>query len=237
MAYLLCMLSTRLLHRTARTLKRRGFTLVELLVVIGLIAILAGVALGPITRGIKQAKQSGGMQTSRTIAVAEFAFSNDNNGNYPDTKNPASNSSTGAAAIAFPLIQGGYTSDPSIYFISGSGGGKFSGTGTISSSNISFDFLGGGGNGINSNYPDQVPIVWSGAGGGTEPNITASAGQPITSAPTVNAPFGQDGMAVCFKSNSAKFVTYDKTGSACTLVDTSWAGGTPASAAVLSSGN
>jgi prepilin-type N-terminal cleavage/methylation domain-containing protein len=117
----------RLLYRTARS-SRGGFTLVELLVVIGIIAILAGVALGPITNGIKKAKQSSGMQTTRTLAVAEFAFSNDNNGAYPDTANQSGGSGTAAAAVAQPLIAGGYTSDPSIYYISGGTAVKYTGS-------------------------------------------------------------------------------------------------------------
>ena len=72
------MLTNRLLCRTARSSSRGGFTLVELLVVIGIIAILAGVALGPITSGIKKGQQSSGIQTARTLALAEFQYSNDN---------------------------------------------------------------------------------------------------------------------------------------------------------------
>ncbi len=231
------MLTNRLSRRTARISSRGGFTLVELLVVIGIIAILAGVALGPITNGIRKAKQSGGMQTTRTIAVAEFAFSNDNNGSYPDTANQLGGSSTGAAAVAAPLVSGGYTTDPTIYYISGdSNAAKYSGTATIVVGQISFDFAGNTGAGVNSNFPDACPVCWSSvaATGGTEPVLTTSAGSPITCIPGTTSPFGQigGGVAVAYKSNSSKFVIYNNTTSNCTMVDSSWAGGIP-SATVL----
>jgi prepilin-type N-terminal cleavage/methylation domain-containing protein len=229
---------TNRLHprRTARCLSRGGFTLVELLVVIGIIAILAGVALGPITSGIKKAKQNTGMQAARTIALAEFSFANDHEQAYPDTGVPTGNTSTGAAAVAAPLIAGGYTSDPGTYYISGdASASKYSGTSTITSNQISYDFLGNGGSGISSNFPDQVPIVWSSTKGGTDPTITSAQGTAVTAVPVATGPFGTDGMAVCFKSNSAKFVVTDKTTGTptCTLVDTSWVGGVPTTALVL----
>ena len=230
----------RLLYRTARA-SRGGFTLVELLVVIGIIAILAGVALGPITNGIKKAKQSGGMQTARTIAVAEFAFSNDNNGSYPDSANlgGASGSPSGAAAVAVPLIAGGYTSDPSIYYISGGTAMKWTGSGTlIPAGNISFDFTGAtGGTGVTSNFPDQCPVCWSSLVGGTQMPVfsAVAAGTQVTAAPTVNNPFGTAGIAVAYKSNSAKFVIYNTAATDCTIVDSSWAGNVPSST-ILSGG-
>jgi prepilin-type N-terminal cleavage/methylation domain-containing protein len=236
------MLTNRLYRRTARILSRGGFTLVELLVVIGIIAILAGVALGPITNGIKKAKQSGGMQTTRTIAVAEFAFSNDNNGSYPDTANQSGGSGTAAAAVAQPLIAGGYTSDPSIYYISGGTAVKYTGSAAataIAAGNISFDFAGANnGVGVNSNFPDQCPVCWSSVavGGGTEPTLTTAAGTAITAKPAAGNPFGIAGIACAYKSNSAKFVIYSTTGNNCTLVDQSWAGGTPTGAAPLLGG-
>src|SRR5476651_1542638 len=108
------MLTNRLLLcRTTRT-SRDGFTLVELLVVIGIIAILAGVALGPITNGIKQAKHNASMQTGRQIGQMCFSFATDNvvNGNaYP--------ADTNGAAIASDLLNANYASDPSVFLVSG----------------------------------------------------------------------------------------------------------------------
>ncbi len=203
------MLKNRLLSHTARRTGRGGFTLVELLVVIGIIAILAGVALGPITRGIKQAKQSAGLQTARTIGLAEFSFSNDNNGSYPDVKNQGSGTGQQAAAVAQALLQGNYISDPSIFYISGSAATKFTGTTastTIAQNNISWDFGGlANGNGLNTNTPDQVPVVWSSvAGGGTEPSIDATG--VLTCTPVSSNAYGTAGVAVAFKSNSASFI-------------------------------
>ncbi|HEY0256026.1 MAG TPA: type II secretion system protein [Candidatus Methylacidiphilales bacterium] len=223
-------------RRTARTSNRGGFTLVELLVVIGIIAILAGVALGPITNGIKKAKQSAGMQQVRQIGLAEFSFSNDNNGQYPDTAVPTGNTGTGAAAVVQPLISGSYASDPAIFYIGGGQEHKFAGTNpgsTIAPVNISFDFTGNAGNGVNSNFPDQCPVAWSTIKNGTEPTLTTAAGTALTAIPDAGSPFGTAGVAVMFKSNSAAFVVANSIGGAtptCTIVDTSWSGGVPSSA-------
>src|SRR5271156_6608532 len=109
--YLGYMIKNRLISRTARNSSRGGFTLVELLVVIGIIAILAGVALGPILKGIKQAEHSAAMQTSHSIAICEFEYANDNSNVYPDA--------TTAHDIANLLLNAKYASDPTLFATKG----------------------------------------------------------------------------------------------------------------------
>src|ERR1700691_5774761 len=106
------MLTNRLYSRTVSN--RGGFTLVELLVVIGIIAILAGVALGPITNGIKKAKQSAGLQSAHALGLAMYSAANDNNQLYPDK---AGGSAT-AADVAATLLSGGYVTDATIFGLS-----------------------------------------------------------------------------------------------------------------------
>jgi prepilin-type N-terminal cleavage/methylation domain-containing protein len=178
-----------------------GFTLVELLVVIGIIAILAGVALGPITNGIRKGKESAAMQTTRTLALAEFQYANDNSQQYPD--------GTDAGVIAQDLVSGNYTSDPGIFIISGdSSATKVAGGTTMTAANVSYDFTGVTGTGANvtpgvgSSAPDQLPLVWTPDTHITGIPTTADSG--VQFAPS-NPLFGKDGVAVAYHSNNAFF--------------------------------
>jgi prepilin-type N-terminal cleavage/methylation domain-containing protein len=215
------MLNNRLLCRTARNSSRDGFTLVELLVVIGIIAILAGVALGPITSGIKKGQQSSGVQTARTLALAEFQYSNDNSQTYPF--------GTDASKVANLLVAGGYVSDPGIFVISGSAESKYTGSPTTpnyATTNVSWDF----GQttttqGLTANAPDQAPLVVSSGAGAALTAALPTAGAASTITVGSGAPFGTAGMAICFKSNSAKFIIAPKATPGVTpILDASWPG-------------
>jgi prepilin-type N-terminal cleavage/methylation domain-containing protein len=198
------MLNSRFRVPASRCYQAGGFTLVELLVVIGIIAILAGVALGPITKGIAKARESAAMQTCSTIALAEFQYQNDNS-QYPDGAN--------AQAVAAALVNGGYISDPSIFYIAADSSAQKPTTVAAfktGTTNVSFDFCGTTGAGattyagIPTAAPDATPIVWTeGQTGLTIPNAADTGASFL---PT-DGIFGKDGIAISYKSNNAVFQT------------------------------
>ena len=212
------MLTPRLyIRRTARLLNRGGFTLVELLVVIGIIAILAGVALGPITNGIKKAKQSSGLQSAHALGLSMFSAANDNSQVYPD-------GSGGSQVIAQALLTGGYVTDPSIFTISGGQAQKYTGTvasagsaSGVAQTNMSWDFASDGNLGnLTTTVAPYLPLIWSSVAGatpGTEPSLGTSAGA-ITAAASANNPFGTAGVAVFYCNNASAFVPASTTGTA-----------------------
>jgi len=211
------MLTQRLLRCTARPSRRGGFTLVELLVVIGIIAILAGVALGPITNGIKQAKHNTAMQYGRQIGQMCFSYSTDNtqNGNaYP--------ADTTAAAICSDLLNASYATDPSVFYVAGQDTTAMSvytmpAVGTSAAmlpANCSWCFTcqaltttGG----ITSSTSDLMPLVYFNNGPSSSivgANLTGTPGTPVntTTALGANAPFQSDGAAVFYKGNNAVYL-------------------------------
>ena len=200
------MLNSPFRARSSRAAQAAGFTLVELLVVIGIIAILAGVAFPAITKGISKARESAAMQTAGQIGLAEFQYANDNS-TYPDGQN--------AQAIATALLNGKYVSDPNIFYIAADNSATkpttlaaFNG----GTANVSYEFTGvngtGGGaaayNGIGSSASDLLPVVWSEGDPGPEIPAAADTGSSFT--PTTGI-FGTDGIAVCYHGNNAAFIT------------------------------
>lgn len=184
-----------------------GFTLVELLVVIAIIALLAAVAIGPITGAMKTAKDNAGMQTTHAIYVADFQYNIDNN-NFADGAD--------SGVIAQALMNGGYISDPSIFLIKGGGTTPFVGANAaqnIQATNVSWDFLGsspaGSGStttysGLTTSDPEQLPLVWS-----TGNTIVIPTAAGVFGTATVNGNgkngFGTDGIAVAYLSGASAF--------------------------------
>lgn len=75
----------RKIIRGLKKLKANSFTLVELLVVISIIGLLAGLAVPAIQGGLDKAKQQVDVSNIRQCGMIAFSYANDNEGNFNGT--------------------------------------------------------------------------------------------------------------------------------------------------------
>ena len=80
--------------RGLKILKTNAFTLVELLVVITIIGLLAGMAVPAIQGGLDKAKQQVDVSNLRQCGIIAFSYANDNDGNYNGTNTNSLSSTT-----------------------------------------------------------------------------------------------------------------------------------------------
>ena len=66
-------------------MNKRGFTMVEVLVVITIIAVLSALGMGAVRSGMARAKQVHCASNMRQIGVALTAYAGNNNGFFPET--------------------------------------------------------------------------------------------------------------------------------------------------------
>ncbi len=196
--------------RTPSPSGQGGFTLVELLVVIGIIAILAGVALGPIMYAIKIAQHNASMQWGRQLGQVCFSYATDNsqNGNaYPAD-------ATGMA-ICQDLLNANYVQDPNLFGVPQQAGytkpvTSASGT-TLVNTNVSWSFtctalttVGG----VTASASDLTPLIYFNNGFGTAVTSPFPATPGTAKSVTYgnSAPFRTDGATIFYKGNNATYV-------------------------------
>jgi prepilin-type N-terminal cleavage/methylation domain-containing protein len=189
----------------------RGFTLVELLIVIGIISILMSVLVPAAWNALKSARQTAATESSHGIGqlMTQYALEQ---GNYPD-------GATSTAAF-MSLISKGYLTSADIFYLPNGGQTKFIGTSpatNLTAVNVSWDITGTNGStgpvGITVNSPDELPLVYSTGGTVTYPD-QAGPGSATCSA---TGPLGTDGLAVTYKDSHSAFVKSNSTSGTYTI--------------------
>ena len=97
--------------RCSRAQLRAGFTLVEMLVVMVVIALLAYLAFGAARSAIRSSQTTGSLSNMRQLTGALLAFAADNNNKLPDYRYPNVNFAYSWDLQIFPYlgIQNGYS--------------------------------------------------------------------------------------------------------------------------------
>ncbi|HUB66110.1 MAG TPA: type II secretion system protein [Candidatus Methylacidiphilales bacterium] len=197
-----------------RVARQRGFTLVELLVVLSIIAILVAVLAPAAMHALKMGRENAAMQNSHNIGELMMQYGVDQ-GQYPD-----GNTSTDAFKL---LLANNYLTSPSIFYLAGGTQTKFTGTSpavNLASNNVSWDITGLNGTGstpgpvgISSTAPDELPVVFSTGGTVSYP---AQPG-PGSATCTAAGPLNTDGLAVTYKDNHSTFARVNSTTGAYTI--------------------
>jgi len=173
-------------------LKANSFTLVELLVVITIIGLLAGLAVPAIQGGLDKAKQQVDVSNARQLGMLFFNEANDNNGVY---RVSSELTNTQAAGNFLTIVQGmitdGVLTTPKI--LAGNGVVAAPSTNGLTARNIAFGYVPN----LTTSDDGQIPLILT--------KGPSSLAQPAVDLQDTY-PWKKKGLVIYRLGNSAEFI-------------------------------
>ena len=178
-------------------LKANSFTLVELLVVISIIGLLAGLAVPAIQGGLDKAKQGVDVSNARQLGIIFFSEANENNGMYRVNSDLTN---TQAAGNFLTIVQGMFSNGvlTSAKILSGQGVIPANSTNAVTAANIAFGYVPN----LSTSDDGQIPLIITKAGSGGGSMSLAQSNIALQD----SYPWKKKGLVVYRVGNSAEFL-------------------------------